>query len=57
MTYYAHINSKNILTGIDMSKISADEYGSKDVKNIEVDNKLCILNKRLEGNYKLIELE
>ena len=26
-------------------------------KNIEVGNKLCILNKRLEGNYKLIELE
>ena len=34
--YYAHINSKNVLTGIDMSKISADEYGSEDVKNIEV---------------------
>ena len=40
MTYYAHINSKNVLTGIDMSRISADEYGSEDVKNIEVDKEL-----------------
>ena len=40
MKYYAHINSKNVLTGIDMSRISADEYGSEDVKNIEVDKEL-----------------
>ena len=40
MKYYAHINSKNILTGIDMSRLSADEYGSEDVKNIEVDKTL-----------------
>lgn len=40
MIYYAHINSKDILTGIDMSRISADEYGSEDVKNIEVDKTL-----------------
>lgn len=40
MKYYAHINSKDILTGIDMSRISADEYGSEDVKNIEVDKEL-----------------
>ena len=40
MTYYAHINSKNILQGMDMSKISADEYGSEDVQNIEVDKTL-----------------
>ena len=40
MKYYAHINSKDILTGIDMSKIVADEYGSKDVKNVEVDETL-----------------
>ena len=38
--YYAHINSKNILTGIDMSTMITDEYGSKDVKNIEVDETL-----------------
>lgn len=38
--YYAHINSKDILTGIDMSRISADEYGSEDVQNIEVDKTL-----------------
>ena len=38
--YYAHINSKDILTGIDMAMLSADEYGSKDVQNIEVDKTL-----------------
>ena len=38
--YYAHINSKDILTGIDMSKIVSDEYGSEDVQNIEVDKTL-----------------
>ena len=38
--YYAHINSKDILTGIDMSTMIADEYGSEDVKNIEVDKEL-----------------
>ena len=40
MKYYAHINTKNILTGIDLSKIVADEYGSEDVKNVEVDETL-----------------
>lgn len=38
--YYAHINSKDILTGIDMSKVVTDEYGNEDVKNIEVDKTL-----------------
>lgn len=38
--YYAHINSKNVLTGIDMSTMITDEYGSKDIKNIEVDKTL-----------------
>ena len=38
--YYAHINSKDILTGIDISKVVSDEYGSEDVKNIEVDKEL-----------------
>lgn len=36
MKYYAHINSKDVMTGIDMSQLSADEYGSTDVKNIQV---------------------
>ena len=36
MKYYAHINSKNVLTGIDMSTMIADEYGSSEVENIEV---------------------
>lgn len=37
MTYNAHINSKGVLTGIDMSTLSADEYGSSDVQNINVE--------------------
>lgn len=36
MKYYAHINSKNILTGIDMSVLISDEYGSTDIQNIKV---------------------
>ena len=40
MKYYAHINSKNVLTGIDMSTMITDEYGSEDVQNIEVDKTL-----------------
>ena len=36
MTYYAHINSHNILAGVDMSMLVQDEYGSDDVQNIEV---------------------
>lgn len=35
--YYAHINSRNILTGIDLSELSVDEYGSTSVQNIEVE--------------------
>lgn len=34
--YYAHINSKNKLTGIDVSKLARDEYSSTDIQNIEV---------------------
>lgn len=36
MTYYAHINSHNELAGIDMSMLAVDEFGSDNVKNIEV---------------------
>ena len=34
--YYAQINSKNILTCIDTSILTTDEYGSINVQNIEV---------------------
>jgi len=34
--YYAQINSRDILQEIDLGQITADEYGSTDVKNIEV---------------------
>lgn len=34
--YYAHINSHDILTGIDVCTLTEDEYGSTDVQNIEV---------------------
>ena len=42
MKYYAHINSKNVLTGIDMSTMIADEYGSSEVENIEVSEDVYI---------------
>lgn len=38
--YYAHINSKNILTDIDICRLYHDEYSSEDVQNIEVDEEL-----------------
>lgn len=40
MTYYAHVNSHNELTGIDMSMIIKDAYGSENVQNIEVSEKV-----------------
>ena len=36
MIYFAHINSKSILTGIGNAPIIKDEYGSENVQNIEV---------------------
>ena len=36
MKYYAHINSKDELAGIDKVKLVKDEYGSDKVQNIEV---------------------
>lgn len=36
MTYYARINSKNILVDIQPSVLLTDEYGSTNVQNIEV---------------------
>ena len=42
MKYYANINSHNELTDIDMSILTIDEYGSADVQNIEVSEKVYL---------------
>lgn len=39
-TYYAHVNSHEELTGIDMSILIEDGYGSDNVQNIEVSEKV-----------------
>lgn len=39
-TYYAHVNSHDELTGIDMSILIEDGYGSTNVQNIEVSEKV-----------------
>ena len=49
--YYAHINSKNVLTGIDMSTMIADEYGSSEVQNIEVTEEMFNLAIEKGMNY------
>lgn len=49
MKYYAHINSKDVMTGIDMSMLSKDEYDSEDVQNIEVSEE--IYNEREKYAY------
>jgi hypothetical protein len=40
MKYFAHINSKDVLTGIDVCTLSKDEYGSNQVINLEVEKEL-----------------
>ncbi len=47
--YFAQINSRNILTGIDKTVMSVDEYGSRDVLNIEVSEEVYN-NARQYGN-------
>lgn len=47
--YFAQINSNNILTGIDKTVMSVDEYGSRDVLNIEVSEEVYN-NARQYGN-------
>lgn len=48
--YYANINSKNKLADIDMSKMIEDEYGSSEVKNIEVSEEVYN-NARRYGDF------
>lgn len=40
MSYFAHINSHDELTDMDMSILKIDEYGSTNVQNIEVSEKV-----------------
>lgn len=47
--YYAHINSHDILTGIDVCTLTEDEYGSADVQNIGVSEEYYN-NAQLYGN-------
>lgn len=49
--YYAQINSHNILTGIDKSLMTADEYGSSDVQNIEVSEEVYNNARTYGSNY------
>ncbi len=51
MTYYAHINSNNILTGIDSSLLTTDEYASENVQNIEVSEEFYNNSKQYGINY------
>lgn len=49
--YYAQINSKNILVGIDQSNLTEDEYGSSDVQNIEVSEEIYNNAQQYGTNY------
>jgi hypothetical protein len=55
MTYYAQINSKDILVGVGTAPMLADEYGSNDVQNIEVSEEVFKeQEKYIYANGKLI---
>ena len=49
--FYANINSKNILVGIEKSILSKDEYGSSDVQNIEVSEEMYNNAQQYGSNY------
>ena len=49
--YYANINSKNTLVGIEKSILSKDEYGSSDVQNIEVSEEIYNNAQQYGSNY------
>ena len=51
MQYYALINSHNNLVGIDTAQLTADEYGSTDVKNIEVSEEVYNNAQNYGSNY------
>ena len=49
--YYAQINSRGILIGIDLSQLIEDEYGSSDVQNIEVSEEIYNNAQQYGSNY------
>ena len=49
--FYANINSKNFLVGIEKSILSKDEYGSSDVQNIEVSEEIYNNAQQYGSNY------
>lgn len=49
--YYANINSKNKLQSISLGLMRIDEYGSYDVKNIEVSEEIYSNAKQYGDNY------
>ena len=51
MEYFAQINSQNKLTCIDTSILTADEYGSTDVQNIEVSEEIYNNAKQYGSKY------
>lgn len=55
MAYFAQINSKNILTDIDKSIITMDEYGSTDVQNIEVPEEYYLNAQQYGQNYYIYD--
>lgn len=55
MTYYAQINSKNILVGVGTAPMLADEYGSNDVQNIEVSEEVFSNAQTYGINYYLFK--
>lgn len=49
--YYAQINSKNILVGINGGHLNIDEYGLSDVQNIEVSEEIYNNAQQYGSNY------
>lgn len=51
MTFYANINSKSDIVGIDLCTIVKDEYGSENVQNIEVSEEIYNNSRKYGVNY------
>lgn len=55
MKYYAHINSKNKLTEIDLAQVILDEYDSSNVQNIEVTEQIYNNSRQYGINYYIYQ--
>lgn len=53
--YYAHINSHDILTGVDVCTLTEDEYGSTEVQNIEVSEEYYNNRMQYGDNYYIYD--